>query len=249
MYYVFQLGTEMLLFFCVYFFELLINITCRFLQLPSDYTEKIFIVSFPILLFFAIIIVFIIKIKRKKEFIKNNIFHPTSTIKQRCEHFLFLSATILFLSLLLLSFIIKNFVVTVFVIENIISILLIITSIILSTYFEPLPDKNDTLYFDDENLYYYLRVKKGVKSNKYMNSYIIPYDSIIRSYINNNKLYIENNRNHINYQVHREFSTNSKRIVISFNDYPELKQYIKSKDIQNKLKIKKIENIELSDYV
>lgn len=249
MYYIFQLGTEMLLFFCIYFFEILINIVCRFLQLPNFYTEKIFVISFPIFLLISVLIIYLNKHKRKKEFIDNNIFHPTSTVRQRYAHNLFLCITIIFSLTLLPLFIVNNSIIVIFIIENIISILSIICSLLLSTYFEPLPDKNDTLFFDDKNLYYYLRVKKGTKTNKYMNSYIIPYESIIRSYIINNKLYIENNRNHINYQVHREFTTNSKRIIISFNDYPELKQYIKKQDVQNKLKIKKIENIELSDYL
>ena len=125
---------------------------------------------------------------------------------------------------------------------------MIIISLIFSLFFEAKPDKNDTIAFKNGNIYYYMRVTKNNKYNKYMNSYIIPLDSIIRSYIIKNDLFIEFDRNHEGVQIHREYTTHSKRIHISFLDYPELRPFVLKKENQLMLKIKQIKDIENSEF-
>lgn len=249
MFYLFQLGTDMMFFTCAYFIEILIYITLRSLGVPPIVCEKTFLYTTPIIL--SIIFLFKIFNKKRKEktCIENNIFHPTTTIRQRIAEKTFLTNTCVYIVFVILFiFLFKNNSIS-FIVTNIFSICSIAFSFIISLYLEPLPDRDDTLRFDDFNLYYYMRVKKGIKNNKYMNSYIIPYESIIRSYSDKKHLYIEINKNHKDFKCTREYSTKQNRIVFNFADYPELKKYIKNKTIAQKLKIKSVENIEMSDYI
>jgi hypothetical protein len=119
----------------------------------------------------------------------------------------------------------------------------------VSLFYEALPDKDDTILFDDDAMYYYMRVKKGNKNNKSMNSYIIPYNAILRSYITKNKLYIEYDRNHPDLKISRQFSTSSKRIIIDFIYYPQIKTFLTRKENCTKLKIKKYSDITNATYI
>ena len=248
MFYIFQLGTDMLTFTCLYFIELLFLFIGISVGVDISQIEKVFLYSFPILLSISSEIAHIDKKKKTKKIISNKIFHPTQTFRQRFASFLSLSINVCSIISFFLVCLMPEIDRILFVIINSISICFIIISFIFSLYFEALPDKNDTIRFENDKIYYYMRVKKGQKSNKYMNSYIIPFDAIIRSYIVKNILYIEFDYNHPELQIHREFSTNSRRIAISFNDYPEIKSFVKISPNSTNIKLKSIKNIELSDF-
>lgn len=248
MFYIFQLGTDMLTFTCLYFIELLFLFIGIGVGVDIAQTEKIFLYSFPILLLLSTAIMHIIKKKKQKSIVENKIFHPTQTFRQRFATFLSLSINIVSIIAFLIILFFSEADRVLFIIIHSISLCSIILSFVFSLYFEVLPDKNDTIRFEDNKIYYYMRVKKDQKNNKYMNSYIIPFDAIIRSYIIKNTLYIEFNRNHPELQIHREFSTKSKRIAIPFNTYPEIKCFVKKEPNSTNIKLKSIKNIELADF-
>ena len=177
-----------------------------------------------------------------------NIFHPTTTFRQRFAEKMFIILFMLSFITLCCLFFTEGLARILFIIINSISIFSILLSFVFSLFFEALPDKNDTICFEKDKMYYYMRVKKDSKSNKYMNSYIIPYEAIFRSYVIKNILYIEFDRAHPELQMRREFSTKSKRIAISLLEYPELKTFIKKQKNATMISMKKIENIELSDF-
>lgn len=248
MFYIFQLGTDMLTFTTLYFIELIFLFTTKGIGVGFVETEKIFLFSFPLLLFCALTVKIISKCKRYKNMETQNIFHPTTTFRQRFAEKMFFVLFILSFTVSFLLFFIDGFARILFIIINSISIFSILLSFIFSLFFESLPDKNDTIRFEDEKMYYYMRVKKDSKNNKYMNSYIIPYEAIVRSYIVKNNLYIEFDRAHPELQIRREFSTKSKRLVISLLEYPELKTFLNKRKNRSMINMKKIENIELSDF-
>ena len=249
MFYLFQLGTIMSTFTCIYFVDLLFLLILYSFNTTSPYLEQIFLLTFSILSIISFFFFILSNKIRKKENLKQSTFHPTSTFRQRIMFVEFIILSCICILSLIFSFIFSNYARLCFVITNCFFIIGIILAFIYSILFESLPDKNDTIYFDDNFIYYYMRVKKGIKNNQYMNSYIIPYTAINRSYIYNNKLFIEINKNHPDFIALRQFSTNSKRIIIKFSDYPELKKFITQKNISNKISLKKISNITHSNYL
>lgn len=248
MFYIFQLGTDMLTFTCLYFIELLFLFLGIGVGVNISQTEQILLYSFPILLLFSNAITHINRRRKAQKIVETAIFHPTRSFRQRFAKHLSLFMSIISILFFVIVFFVPQIDRILFIIFNSFSLCSIIISFIFSLFFEALPDKNDTIRFLDDKIYYYMRVKKHSKNNKCMNSYIIPFDAIIRSYIIKNTLFIEFNRNHPELQIHREFSTKSKRIAISFNDYPEIKKFIKKTHNSNKIKLKSIKNIELSDF-
>ena len=248
MFYIFQLGTDMLTFTTLYFIELIFLFITKGIGISFIDTEKIFLFSFPLFLFCSLIAKMISKHKRYRNMEIKNIFHPTTTFRQRFAEKMFIILFIFSILSLCCLFFIENSARILFVAMNSISIFSVLLSFIFSLFFESLPDKNDTIRFEKEKMYYYMRVKKDSKNNKYMNSYIIPYDAILRSYVIRKNLYIEFDRNHPDLQIRREFSTKTKRIVISLVEYPELKTFISKRKNSTMINMKKIENIELSDY-
>lgn len=247
MFYIFQLGTDMLTFTSLYFIELLFLFVSRGIGVDLPQTERLFLYSFPILLIVSFVATIINKSIKYHRMKISNIFHPSTTFRQRFAKKMFFVLILSSIVSFFVSFFFPNTERTIFIVFNSFSIFAITLSFIFSLLFEPIPDKNDTIRFEDTKMYYYMRVKKDIKTNKNMNSYIIPYDAITRSYIQKNTLFIEYSRNHPELQIHREFSTGSKRIVIYFDEYPELKKYIKNKNIANKIKLKNIKYIELAD--
>ncbi len=248
MFYIFQLGTDMLVFTCLYLIEIIFLITGIGIGINIDQSEKIFLCSFPIFLFIGIIIIFASKIEKYHKAKSNAIFHPSQTFRQRFARKMFFTLSAFSVLGTTTTHILPSTERTIFILLNVVNIVAIIISLVMSLFFESIPDKNDTICFKDGNIYYYMRVKKNLKNNKYMNSYIIPFDAIVRSYIIKNDLYIEFNRNHPDLQIHREFSTKSKRIRISFLDYPELKPFVLHKENVANLKLKKIKNVENSRF-
>lgn len=248
MYYLFQLGTNMFFYGCFYFFELFVMLLCHHLNIPIATTETIFLVSISVI---TCILAIISKISTflYHHHISAPTFHPLSTLRQRIANTTLYILALLYIIMLVFCLIFPPIKHCVFIISNILSTTALGISILNSLFMESLPDKDDTLLFSDENIYYYMRVKKGIKNNRYMNSYIIPYDSIIRSYIFKNILFIEFNRNHKGLKISRQFSTFSKRLQINLRDYPNLKKYILSPENSVKIKLKPLKNIEMSDYI
>ena len=249
MFYLFQLGTIMSIFTCLYFIDLFFLFVLYSFAIPSPYTEQLFLLTFAIFLTIGFLIFTLYNKTKNKKDSQQKIFHPSSTFRQRTMFFEFIILMCICILSSIFSFIFNNSSKIIFIITNCIFIFGIIFAFIYSIFFESLPDKDDTIYFDDNFIYYYMRVKKGLKSNRYMNSYIIPYNAINRSYIDKNKLFIEVNKNHPNLIISRQFSTNSKRIVIKFSDYPELKKFIIKKDVSNKISLKQKSNITHSNYL
>lgn len=239
----------MLFFTCLYLIEIIFLVTGIGIGIDIAQSEKIFLCSFPILLLLGIIVIAVTKIGKYQEAKTKAIFHPSQTFRQRFARKFFLILSILSILGASMAYAFPETERILFLLLNGISIVAIILSLVLSLFFEALPDKNDTIVFKDGKLYYYMRVTKNLKHNRHMNSYIIPFDAIVRSYIIKNDLYIEFDRNHPDLQVHREYSTKSKRLRISFLDYPELKHYVFSKENMINLKLKKIENIENSNLL
>lgn len=250
MYYLYQIGTDMFYYGCIYFFQIILIIICNVLNIDTPITNKLVLLAFTGMLLPLLLISTIkkkMKLYNKKE--TASLFHPHSSFRQRCSY---LMVCILFALHICLSSIILFFEVngTILVsISNSLSIIALVFTLLLSLFQEALPDKNDTILFDEDCLYYYMRVKKDSKNNQAMNIYIIPYDAITKSYINKNKLYIEYNRNHPKLKINRQFTTDTRRIVIDFVHYPQIKSFIREKDNVIKLKIKKYTDIVNSNYI
>lgn len=249
MYYLFEKGTYARFLIISFFIECLFSFIAFSINFDTFLTQ---IISLSLLLLALCIFYFVSKslIKNKNKIAPTKaIFKPVTTKYFRFSRKLYICTTVLSFLSLFLSFLFNSLTNALYITINILVILVIIYLFVSNEFKENYPDTDDTILFTKDFLYYYMRVDKNSKKNQFKNSYIIPYNAIVRSYINKNNLYLEIDKNHPDFKEYRKFATHSKRIVISFNDYPELKQFVLRKDISTLISLKDTKNLTLSDYV
>ena len=83
MFYVFQLGTNMLLFTCLYIVEIIVLVTGISIGLSIEEVENVFLFSFPCLLTFGFCFLITSKKNPNETVPKKPVFHPTSTFRKR----------------------------------------------------------------------------------------------------------------------------------------------------------------------
>jgi hypothetical protein len=249
MYYIYQLATDMFFYGCLYFSQVMLLVICNVLGVDTPLTNKIVVLSFTSMLIVFSIISIAIKQFKNKKYNTTFVFHPQSSFRQRLSFLFLVFSTALHCIFAITILFVSEFATIALIVSNVISVLFLIIALTTSLFHEALPDKDDTILFDETALYYYMRVKKDSKFNKSMNSYIIPYDAILRSYINKNKLYIEYDRNHPDLKITRQFSTNTKRIVIDFTYYPQIKNFALKKENTINLKLRKYADITNATYI